>query len=626
MTLHLANTALRTGDHTQAIQLYVQALQAMPSLEHIITPNLILARKRYRTARHGQKLNIAVCFGQERSRSDCSYNIIKQYKIFGQIEGVQFIHPNALQQSSSDNDLTIHNVVADDLERFVIDHPYDVVHIAENDSDCLVFAALSKLIWGAAVLGQEDVGPSRSDAVVTEGMDAQHLENIAREMGEKPDAISQGLLDSIIQANELKLYTKLAPNSMPRTPQSSPHVPHTKPQTAPARQPITNKSTANAPRILFILPGSADSNNGYQVQLLARMLQTQGRTCDIAVPDATQKQDSSLSTPHNANIHIKPYSSLLSHSSNGYSVIHAWTPRELVRTFTEKIQARHNCPLIIHLEDNEEYLTEVTVGKNFADLANLSEAELDKLIPENRFHPIRGKNFLAKAQGLTMVIETLNRFNHKKVPYQLIPPMVDERLFYPRPLNRELRTRHNIPDDTIVLAYTGNVHAGNKDEVFELYKAVDLLNQQGTPTVLLRSGQDKPGLTQSWPDKHVIFLGWIKHEELPTILAAADILIQPGKPGPFNDERIPCKLPEYFAMGRPVILPKTNLGLQVEHGKQGYVLDKADAEGIAQAVRDIQAKPEQIEKLAVEAMFFYRSMLYNPRLVDSISTLYAKKE
>ena len=48
----------------------------------------------------------------------------------------------------------------------------------------------------------------------------------------------------------------------------------------------------------------------------------------------------------------------------------------------------------------------------------------------------------------------------------------------------------------------------------------------------------------------------------PQLLVAADILVQPdGSPGPFNDYRFPSKLPDFFASGRPVVLPKTNIGL-----------------------------------------------------------------
>ena len=55
--------------------------------------------------------------------------------------------------------------------------------------------------------------------------------------------------------------------------------------------------------------------------------------------------------------------------------------------------------------------------------------------------------------------------------------------------------------------------------------------------------------------------------ELPDYYALADVLIQPGRADDFNDFRIPSKLPEFFAMGLPVVLPPTNVGRHDETGR-----------------------------------------------------------
>lgn len=290
----------------------------------------------------------------------------------------------------------------------------------------------------------------------------------------------------------------------------------------------------------------------------------------------------------------------------GPDIIHAWTPREVVRLFCEPLLARYGSRLVIHLEDNEEYLTEVRGGRPFAELAKLPEKQLCKLVPASRFHPIRGAEFLNKAHGLTMIIETLDGFNSRGVPSLLLPAPVDVGLFSPRPLNLELRARHGIPEQSLVLAYTGNVHAGNHDEVLELYKAVALLNRKGCPTVLLRTGTNaRPLICKGWNRAWEVGLGWVEREELPGILAAADILVQPGAPGPFNDRRIPSKLPEYFAAGRPVILPRANLGLEAEHRKEAWVLDSGDARDIAHAVLTIRNDPALATALVQGAAGFH---------------------
>lgn len=386
----------------------------------------------------------------------------------------------------------------------------------------------------------------------------------------------------------------------------------------PAPEPSTQFSlrplATPAPRInpvslniLFVLYQSIDSNGGLHAQLHAARLMTLGADCLFAVPkDGKQDQTDKTTDPRVHTFAQIEKNGLAFADGRGPDIVHAWTPREVVRIFCEKLLQKHPCPLVIHLEDNEEYLTEVTVGRPFAELENLPEKELDTLIPDNRYHPIKGRNFLEQAKGLTLIIDTLSRFNHTNVPSLVLPPPVDERLFYPRPLNLALRKELGISQDHVVIAYTGNVHASNRDEVRELYRAVSLLNEQDCPTILIRTGINAETIgDETWITAYEQNLGWVERGRVPDILAAADVLVQPGTPGPFNDQRIPSKLPEYFAMGRPVILPKTNLGLKVYHGKEARVLENADAKNITSAVMNIVNDHKLRERMTSGSVDFY---------------------
>ncbi len=384
--------------------------------------------------------------------------------------------------------------------------------------------------------------------------------------------------------------------------------------------------------VLFVLYGDIDCNGGYHAQLHATRLLAQGVDCLFAVPDSSNDVDMLRQTLRSMSkpFLVWPFSRLLSpHTrlpfADGRSpdIIHAWTPREVVRKCVERLLKQYSCPLVIHLEDNEEYVTEAKVGRPFVELAKLPEVELDKLIPLERYHPIKGKAFLNQAQGLTMIIQTLKVFNTGKVAELVLAPPADESLFYPRPLNLDLRRSLGIPETHVVLAYTGNVHSANQHEVRELYQAVKILNQQGCPTVLLRTGLNPEELgVESWGGVYEKYLGWVERDQVPEILAAADILVQPGVPGVFNDQRVPSKLLEYFAMGRPVVLPKTNLGLRVKHGQEGYVLEKSDAQGIAGAIQRIKADRELARQLSDGAVEFYLSQLEQELMGTKLNDYY----
>ena len=235
-------------------------------------------------------------------------------------------------------------------------------------------------------------------------------------------------------------------------------------------------------------------------------------------------------------------------------------------------------------------------------------ASQNRITPDDRYHPAHGPRWLEEADGFTMVIGSLACFNRHDKPFLVIPPIVDERLFYPRPVNFELRRALKIPDTQIVIVYSGNVHLANAREVGQLYDAVSILNESGCPTTLIRTGLDPEWLqAEAWPRTNVISLGWVPRADLPDIVAAADIFVQPGEKGYFNDYRMPSKLPEYFAVGRPVILPRTNLGKLVRHELEAYVLEDADARSIADAVRDIRERPGLRSRLAAGAAAFHRS-------------------
>jgi glycosyltransferase involved in cell wall biosynthesis len=145
----------------------------------------------------------------------------------------------------------------------------------------------------------------------------------------------------------------------------------------------------------------------------------------------------------------------------------------------------------------------------------------------------------------------------------------------------------------------------------ELYAAVLRLNEGAVPVTLVRTGLDRVDFLGAMAPQvrpHVIELGQIlHHRHLPPLMALADIFVQPGVPDPFNDYRFPSKLPEFFSVGRPVVLPKTNLGLHVRHGIDAYVLDRADAAGIAGAVRELRADRALYDRLSRGALEFGES-------------------
>jgi glycosyltransferase involved in cell wall biosynthesis len=64
----------------------------------------------------------------------------------------------------------------------------------------------------------------------------------------------------------------------------------------------------------------------------------------------------------------------------------------------------------------------------------------------------------------------------------------------------------------------------------------------------MRALADRLGIAE-----HVEFAGWRYDDDIRTILSTADVCLAPDPPSPLNDVSTMIKIPEYMAMGRPIV-------------------------------------------------------------------------
>jgi glycosyltransferase involved in cell wall biosynthesis len=292
------------------------------------------------------------------------------------------------------------------------------------------------------------------------------------------------------------------------------------------------------------------------------------------------------------------------------TVVVAWTPRENVRLFVEKLRTRLPCPYVVHLEDNELLLTAVNLGLSTDELLKLPEAELDRRLgaDDRLSHPRHFPRFIAQSAGITALIDTLVKFAPSGHPHLVYWPGYNPTFFRSQPVDYTRRRQLGITDDTLVLVYPGNVHSANCAEVRSLHLAVCLLNRQGIKSVLIRTGEDYvPVLDHTLNEvaRYLISLGKLGSQaDVADALALGDVFVQPGHAGPFNDYRFPSKLPEFFALGRPVLLPATNLGRYVRPGIDAIVLQRGDALEIASHLAELWPQTELRRRLSTNAATF----------------------
>jgi len=386
----------------------------------------------------------------------------------------------------------------------------------------------------------------------------------------------------------------------------------------PPRPPfLPPEHAGTAFNVLIVLPGDLDSNSALHVVALTRQLAAAGHSSVVAadhrfsaVPESALSRIAAPGdvafaactlTDAMAQVPVFP-------DGRGPDIVHAWTPRDNVRKACESVLAATGASLIVHLEDNEWQILSSTLGRPIEELRNLAPEEADAILPWNLSHPGVAERFLAGAAGATLIVDRLAEFLPDGLPSLTFWPAADERYFFPRPKPDAFREALGLDASHTVLFYHGNVHAANIGEMRALYEAVAILNETGTPATLIRTGENHcpfPGDLAPRVAGCVLELGRIEqHSRLPDLMALADCFVQPGGPDAFNDYRFPSKLPEFFAIGRPVILPRTNLGAALEHGRDAFVLDRADATSIAEAIRSLRADPELADRLSRGAKQF----------------------
>ena len=312
-------------------------------------------------------------------------------------------------------------------------------------------------------------------------------------------------------------------------------------------------------------------------------------------------------------------------NGGGPDLVHFWTPREVNRSFFDRLRAGRRFATIVHMEDNEELIAQSRLRGAFDEYADGLRSEA---FPAHLSHPRFWKTFLEEADGFTLIVESLKEIVPQNKPAELAWPSTDERSFYPRPFDPALRAELGVESGHTVLAYHGNLHQANFREVRSLYLAVALLNREGWPTTLLRMGRDHIDLDagyRDWAAIHTKNVGFVPtRDRLAAILSQADVFVQPGLCDPFNEYRFPSKVPDFLALGRPLILPRTNIGLVTRHGEDAYVLEEANGAAIADAIKTILGDEPLRQKLSAGARSFFEANLGWPSTAAKLLGLYRR--
>lgn len=187
----------------------------------------------------------------------------------------------------------------------------------------------------------------------------------------------------------------------------------------------------------------------------------------------------------------------------------------------------------------------------------------------------------------TAVSMTLRDFYLPSVPRLLVLPVgVDTTRFSP-----EVTPRPDIIEwkgKTTLIAYAGNLKwYQGLDTVLDAYKEA-IERHPGTYSFLIigsSSSDDQAAfIAEHGLDERVRIIGKQPHEEIPSYLAAADILTVVRPSDIITEYAFPSKFSEYTALGKALVVSRvSDLGNYIQDGENGILVEPDDVRGTSVA-------------------------------------------
>ena len=354
--------------------------------------------------------------------------------------------------------------------------------------------------------------------------------------------------------------------------------------------------------ILFVLYGDFGSNSANSLALFARELHRSGHSCAVAVPSSLETIYQHENPTFRPLLYRDVFTAPESVFPNGRraDVIHACTPREVVRRFVMAYLARQPTPLVIYLEDNESWISTRALGFDERTLVQHTEKQIADRLPSALAHPFYYENFVGLADAVGVIQDKVRINVPPWVHCETVMPGVDLNFFSPRPPDLSLRAKYGIAKNDKIIIYHGGMNQFTRPGIETLCRAVGLVKQQGYPCRLLRTGPcalDFLGQLSVDTVSAISDLGFLPKRELPDLLALADVFVQPGQIDPFEDLRLPGKVPEFLAMGRPVVMPDVNIAHLFTDGVDAVLLRVGSAEEIAAQCVGLFSDPQRANRI-----------------------------
>ena len=187
------------------------------------------------------------------------------------------------------------------------------------------------------------------------------------------------------------------------------------------------------------------------------------------------------------------------------------------------------------------------------------------------------------------------------------PNGVDAEKFRPSVGGALMREKLSIAEDETLVGFVGTF--GPWHGVLTLGEAITLIPREARIRFLLVGGgvlrdETERIIREAGAEKRVIFTGAVKHDEVPALLDACDVLASPHVPLADGSEFFgsPTKLFEYMAMGKAIVASRLGQIAEVLTDEETALLvEPGDAHALSQAIMRLANSRDLRERLGAAA-------------------------
>ena len=218
--------------------------------------------------------------------------------------------------------------------------------------------------------------------------------------------------------------------------------------------------------------------------------------------------------------------------------------------------------------------------------------------------------------------ETLININHfPENKIVSIPTGVDLEVFYPRPINNDLREKLGISQKEKVMGIIAALRSWKgHDYLLEAVKII-LEKRRDIKLAVVGDGPRYGHLVEKAKllgiADHVLFLGY--RDDIPDILSILDIVVLPS----YANEGVPQSILQAMAMGKPVVATYAGSIPEIVYDKEtGILVEPKNASALAEGIAFMLDNNDLAEKVTANARKLVESKYTLRHMVDRIEEVY----